>query len=120
MSQNEHLTLESPGQLFSADGEGLGLDDDGLSTLRADILRWRMTTLADAEKKVAPRREQFTTWSGMPVPDLVTPAELSQFARQAGLQVDGLKGLTYNPLTKIYALNADTDVNYMVACSRPL
>ena len=49
----------------------------------------------------------------------VTPAELSQFAREAGLQVDGLKGLTYNPLTKIYALNADTDVNYMVACSRP-
>ena len=50
----------------------------------------------------------------------ITPAELSQFAREAGLQVDGLKGLGYNPLTKIYALNQDTDVNYMVACSRPL
>ena len=50
----------------------------------------------------------------------ITPAELSQFVREAGLQVDGLKGLTYNPLTKIYALNQDTDVNYMVACSRPL
>ena len=50
----------------------------------------------------------------------ITPAELSQFAREAGLQVDGLKGMTYNPLTKIYALNQDTDVNYMVACSRPL
>jgi 2-polyprenyl-6-hydroxyphenyl methylase/3-demethylubiquinone-9 3-methyltransferase len=50
----------------------------------------------------------------------ITPSELSQFAREAGLQVDGLKGLTYNPLTKIYALNHDTDVNYMVACSRPL
>ena len=50
----------------------------------------------------------------------ITPAELSQFAREAGLQVDGLKGLSYNPLTKIYALNQDTDVNYMVACSRPL
>ena len=49
----------------------------------------------------------------------ITPAELSQFAREAGLQVDGLKGLGYNPLTKIYALNQDTDVNYMVACSRP-
>jgi 2-polyprenyl-6-hydroxyphenyl methylase / 3-demethylubiquinone-9 3-methyltransferase len=49
----------------------------------------------------------------------ITPAELSSFARQAGLQVDGLKGLSYNPLTKIYALNQDTDVNYMVACSRP-
>ncbi len=49
----------------------------------------------------------------------ITPAELSQFAREAGLLVDGLKGMTYNPLTKIYALNQDTDVNYMVACSRP-
>jgi 2-polyprenyl-6-hydroxyphenyl methylase/3-demethylubiquinone-9 3-methyltransferase len=28
--------------------------------------------------------------------------------------------LTYNPLTKIYSLNQDTDVNYMVACSKPL
>lgn len=50
----------------------------------------------------------------------ITPAELSQFVREAGLQVDGLKGMTYNPLTKIYALNQDTSVNYMVACSRPL
>ncbi len=50
----------------------------------------------------------------------ITPAELSQFARAAGLQVDGMKGLSYNPLTKIYSLNNDTDVNYMVACTRPL
>ncbi|MCC6072569.1 bifunctional 2-polyprenyl-6-hydroxyphenol methylase/3-demethylubiquinol 3-O-methyltransferase UbiG [Massilia sp. GCM10020059] len=50
----------------------------------------------------------------------ITPAELSQFVREAGLNVDAFKGLTYNPLTKIYALNQDTDVNYMVACSRPL
>jgi len=50
----------------------------------------------------------------------ITPAELSGFVRAAGLQVDGLKGLTYNPLTKIYSLNQDTDVNYMVACTRPL
>jgi 2-polyprenyl-6-hydroxyphenyl methylase/3-demethylubiquinone-9 3-methyltransferase len=50
----------------------------------------------------------------------ITPAELSQFARQAGLQIDGLKGLGYNPLTKVYSLNQDTDVNYMMACTRPL
>ena len=50
----------------------------------------------------------------------ITPAELSQFVREAGLQVDAFKGLSYNPLTKIYALNQDTDVNYMVACSLPL
>ena len=50
----------------------------------------------------------------------LTPAELSQFIRAAGLQLEGIKGMTYNPLTKIYALGQDTDVNYMVACSRPL
>jgi 2-polyprenyl-6-hydroxyphenyl methylase / 3-demethylubiquinone-9 3-methyltransferase len=50
----------------------------------------------------------------------ITPAELSGFVRDAGLQVDGLKGLTYNPLTKIYSLNQDTSVNYMVACTKPL
>jgi 2-polyprenyl-6-hydroxyphenyl methylase / 3-demethylubiquinone-9 3-methyltransferase len=49
----------------------------------------------------------------------ITPAELAQFARLAGLEVDGLKGLTYNPFTKIYSLNSDTDVNYMVACRKP-
>lgn len=50
----------------------------------------------------------------------ITPSELSQFVRDAGLQVDGMKGLTYNPLTKFYSLNNDTDVNYMVACTKPL
>jgi 2-polyprenyl-6-hydroxyphenyl methylase/3-demethylubiquinone-9 3-methyltransferase len=50
----------------------------------------------------------------------ITPSELSQYARQAGLVVDGLKGLSYNPLTKIYSLNNDTDVNYMVACTKPV
>jgi 2-polyprenyl-6-hydroxyphenyl methylase/3-demethylubiquinone-9 3-methyltransferase len=50
----------------------------------------------------------------------ITPAELSQFIRRAGLQLDSLKGLGYNPLTKMYSLNDDTAVNYMVACSRPL
>jgi len=49
----------------------------------------------------------------------ITPAELSQFIRQAGLDVQGLKGMGYNPLTKIYSLNEDTSVNYLVATTRP-
>lgn len=48
----------------------------------------------------------------------ITPAELSHFARDAKLVIDGLKGLTYNPLLKTYSLNQDTSVNYMVACRR--
>lgn len=49
----------------------------------------------------------------------ITPAELSQFARQANLTVDALKGMGFNPLTKIYSLNSDTSVNYLMACTKP-
>jgi 2-polyprenyl-6-hydroxyphenyl methylase/3-demethylubiquinone-9 3-methyltransferase len=49
----------------------------------------------------------------------LTPAELSRFIREAGLELDALKGLSYNPLTKIYSLNQDTSVNYMIACNKP-
>ena len=49
----------------------------------------------------------------------ITPAELSQYIRLAGLEVDALKGMTYNPLTKIYSLNQNTDVNYLVASVKP-
>ena len=50
----------------------------------------------------------------------ITPAELSQFARSAGLDINGMRGMGYNPLTKIYSLNNDTSVNYLMACTRPL
>lgn len=49
----------------------------------------------------------------------ITPAELSQFARRADLTVDTLRGMGFNPLTKIYALNHDTSVNYLLACTKP-
>ena len=49
----------------------------------------------------------------------IKPSELSQFARAAGLEVKSIKGMTYNPITKIYSLNQDTDVNYLIACTRP-
>lgn len=50
----------------------------------------------------------------------LSPAELAQFIRTAGLELQGLKGLSYNPLTKIYSLNQHTDVNYLVACTRTI
>jgi 2-polyprenyl-6-hydroxyphenyl methylase/3-demethylubiquinone-9 3-methyltransferase len=48
----------------------------------------------------------------------ITPAELAQFIRNSGLTLNGFKGMTYNPFTKIYSLNQDTDVNYLAACTR--
>ena len=44
----------------------------------------------------------------------VKPSELSQSCRAAGLDVRNLIGMTYNPLTRIYSLGRDTDVNYIV------
>ena len=46
----------------------------------------------------------------------ITPAELARMCRQAGLDVIDSKGMTYNPLTKIYRLDDNTDVNYQIAC----
>ena len=48
----------------------------------------------------------------------IQPAELGQFIRNAGLDLDGMRGMTYNPLTRVYSLNQDTSVNYMIAARR--
>jgi len=41
------------------------------------------------------------------------PAEVARWARQAGLEVDALIGMTYNPITRVYSLESDTSVNYI-------
>jgi 2-polyprenyl-6-hydroxyphenyl methylase/3-demethylubiquinone-9 3-methyltransferase len=48
----------------------------------------------------------------------IKPSELSQFIRQADLQMNELMGMTYNPFTEVYSLGRDTDVNYMIATSK--
>ena len=49
----------------------------------------------------------------------ITPAELAAMARDAGLTVTEFTGMTYNPFSKIYALNNDVSVNYIMACRKP-
>jgi 2-polyprenyl-6-hydroxyphenyl methylase/3-demethylubiquinone-9 3-methyltransferase len=49
----------------------------------------------------------------------IRPSELAAYARGAGLTLAELTGMTYNPLTRRFALAPDTDVNYLVACRRP-
>ncbi len=48
----------------------------------------------------------------------IKPSELAQFCRNAGLSVADISGISYNPLSKVYALGKDTDVNYMMASQR--
>lgn len=47
------------------------------------------------------------------------PSELSRFVREAGLDVSELIGLSYNPLTRVYKLGSNTDVNYLMRTQRP-
>lgn len=49
----------------------------------------------------------------------ITPAELANMARAAGLMVHGFTGMTYNPFTRVYQLNDDVSVNYIMACRKP-
>jgi 2-polyprenyl-6-hydroxyphenyl methylase / 3-demethylubiquinone-9 3-methyltransferase len=46
------------------------------------------------------------------------PAELAGYARRAGLEADAMIGMTYNPLTRVYRLEADTTVNYIATYRR--
>ncbi len=48
----------------------------------------------------------------------IKPSELTRWCKQAGLEPDELVGMTYNPLTRHYALGRDTDVNYLVRATR--
>jgi len=48
----------------------------------------------------------------------IKPSELTRFCRQAGLNVREIKGMGYNPLTKVYSLGQDTGVNYLIHAVR--
>jgi 2-polyprenyl-6-hydroxyphenyl methylase/3-demethylubiquinone-9 3-methyltransferase len=47
------------------------------------------------------------------------PSELARGARAAGLDVEKITGMHYNPLTRSFWLNADTGINYLMGCRRP-
>ena len=47
----------------------------------------------------------------------IRPSEMEAWAREAGLQLVDLTGMSYNPLTQEYTLGTDVSVNYL-ACFR--
>ena len=46
------------------------------------------------------------------------PSELAAYCRAAGLALEDLTGMTYNPITRAYALGSDVGVNYLAACRK--
>jgi methylmalonyl-CoA mutase N-terminal domain/subunit len=58
----------------------------GIDAIRSDVAAWRSGSVAAAHRAHPPRAPAFQTWSGLNVPDLVTPADHSQnYRRDLGL-----------------------------------
>ena len=48
----------------------------------------------------------------------IKPSELSRHCRNAGLDTHELIGLSYNPLSRVYSLGQNSDVNYLLHTRR--
>jgi 2-polyprenyl-6-hydroxyphenyl methylase / 3-demethylubiquinone-9 3-methyltransferase len=49
----------------------------------------------------------------------IKPSELARYCRGVDLEIVELTGMSYNPLTRVYSLGNDADVNYLVHARRP-
>ena len=50
---------------------------------------------------------------------LIRPSELTTWLREAGLIANDITGMEYNPLTSLYRLSDNTDVNYLIHAKKP-
>ena len=48
----------------------------------------------------------------------IRPSELARWGRAAGLELEDLTGITYNPLTRAFRLSPNTQVNYLARFRR--
>jgi methylmalonyl-CoA mutase N-terminal domain/subunit len=75
-----------PEDRFTSDGEAPALAESEVDAIRRDVAAWRRDAVAKAYKDVPPRAPRFSTWSGVEVPDLVTPADVSvDYRKDLGL-----------------------------------
>jgi len=49
----------------------------------------------------------------------IQPAEMAKWLRDAGLELNDISGMTYNPITRHYRIGKDTDVNYLLHATKP-
>lgn len=50
----------------------------------------------------------------------IKPSELAFALREAGLDLQEMIGMSYNPLNRIYSMGKDTDVNYLVRATKAI
>ena len=49
----------------------------------------------------------------------IRPSELARAVRAAGLQVEEVIGMRYNPFSRVAKLSSDVDVNYLLRAAKP-
>ena len=49
----------------------------------------------------------------------IKPSELDIWAREAGLDLQNIEGITYNPVTSMFRSSKNVDVNYMMHYLKP-
>src|SRR6187399_2890504 len=62
---------------YTAEGEVPTLGEHDLARLRQTAANWRAGLVAQSLERFAPRKERFDTTSGLEVPDLLTPVDVS-------------------------------------------
>ncbi len=71
---------------FAADGEVPALEEGEYAALRRAVQAWRDGPVRKSYEKMPPRLGSFQTWSGIEVPDLLTPADVAiDYDRDLGL-----------------------------------
>lgn len=65
----------TPAASSSHAGESLGLDAAAVAQLRAEVDAWREGLVAKAEQRIPRRVQRLETWSGIEVPDVLTPLD---------------------------------------------
>jgi methylmalonyl-CoA mutase N-terminal domain/subunit len=74
MAAHEHLDLPQDTDGFAQPG-GESPGDASLAAIRDAVATWRAGTHAASVAKMPERKKSFETWSGIPVPDVLTPAD---------------------------------------------
>jgi methylmalonyl-CoA mutase N-terminal domain/subunit len=82
MAQEVAVLARGAAQEYTSDGESPG----ELEAIRKAAADWRTKTVARAEARIPARKQRFTTWGDLSVPDTLTPADVSiPYLRDLGM-----------------------------------
>jgi methylmalonyl-CoA mutase N-terminal domain/subunit len=86
MAQPTRPSPPSEPDAFVADGESPALGRSEVDAIRRDLAAWRAGPVAASYAQMPPRLPHFSTWSGIGVPDVVTPADVDvRYREKLGL-----------------------------------